>query len=415
MPIYVDYGLPTILSLAASPTRTVRVVGYNGYVLRVRTIDIFKHEVIADETYNIDADPWERVIVFPTPQTDTDTIVQIVLQVEDADGNIYEVLTGMMYFTEHFITEPLEGPGEMWVITTSGITFKQRVKPDQNGNVLVPAGPNAFTILHTYRHLKMFVGGAKITDAVGDAAIIKLHFEFPEEVANIYGNYVDDPGIQHIIYKEPSLAPWVGPLRMIERIYEDRRMTPLGISINHVADKILIDVITEVDLRTPIDLWGIVKILAGIGAIVAGGALLFVSFGLSAPVSYAMFAFGAASIAAGVILLRETASENPSGTIKAAEEEVKRAKEDIIKYQGDLYSYIDQLVNEGKLTEEEAAKIKEYVDEIVQRATKAFDYLNEMVKKAYKEGYNAAWNEMWKWIGLAGGGGLVVGVLIGKK
>jgi len=91
----------------------------------------------------------------------------------------------------------------------------------------------------------------------------------------------------------------------------------------------------------------------------------------------------------------------------------EKAEQEINKYVGDLDSYLKQLVQQGKITQDDYSTIMNYVNSIVESAKEGMAEMEKMVEKAFKEGYDKAKNEMVPIAIIAGVGGFALGHMFG--
>ena len=408
-------GLPNVVEGSVCPLFSTRVLNQSGNTLVIATYDVMTREKIGESTYSITSDDFTVTDVAPTPEINEDTILNIIVAVLDSGGNVVEQVNNFVYFTPNPVFYDIEKDAEVWYVTKYGFTFKKRFAKSQWDRIPIPSSNICYTLIHQDGKLAFYEGSDKKLEVAGDSAVIDLQFKVSKEIAIAYANEIDREDIQEIIFKVPELAPTVGAFRAIEKVYETKRFTPMAVSVVEDANYVYYNIVTQVDLHTPVDMWAVLKIVAGIGAIVAGGVLLVASFGASAPASAFLIGTGIASIGAGAYVLWESFQQAPSKVVEKAKQDVDKAKQDITVTYNNLADYLNQLVNEGRLTQEEANKVLDYVTSIKDRAFKAFDELYNSVKEAYKEGYDDAMKKMQWYIAGAGGVGFIAGVIVGAK
>ncbi|RLB79703.1 MAG: hypothetical protein DRH17_13335, partial [Deltaproteobacteria bacterium] len=397
---------PRVLISATCPIIPTKVVGHGGRKLRVRSIDYVTRSVIGEKTVDITSDPFELNLTFDTPGYNTIIIGQII--VEDGSGNIYE------YYETHIIYIPdsdkyeLDDEYEIWYISKAG--FAAKVKATYMG---MPRDGSCIVI--AWKKGKLVVFDGELKTFVGRSALIKLSFTISRTLASMFANNIEDSSVANVIYKVPDLASIVGAVRMLKFFYEDRRFTPVAISVAYDDFYVYIDVTTHVDLASPLDLFGVIKIITGVGAIIAGALLLMGTLGVSLPLSWTLIVSGL-SIACGVISIFTSEMREAPTTITQQARNVRiEAESKIDQTRMDLEAYLDQLVSQGKITEDEKNTILAYVDSIIGEAKKAMSELEDMVNKAYSEGYNKARSEMMPWIATAGVAGFAIGVLLSSR
>jgi len=408
-------AMPSVVFGSTCPVIPARITGRSGHTLYVASYDILQKKLISDYTENIDSDDYSTGITIPTPEIDSDTIIDAFIAVKNANGDVVEAIHRTLYFSPNPAYQEIESDATAWYITKLGFAYKMKFPKSSYEKAMIPSSNLTYTILHEDGKLSIYEGSALKLQIKADSIILKLKYKIDKSIASYYANYLDRTDIQNIVFKAPELAPVVGAFRVIERIYEDKRFTPLAVSISADENYIYYDVLTQIDLHTPVDIWNVLKIIAGVGAIAGGAILLVLTAGASAPASYVLIATGVSCIGAGAYTLMSAFRDQPTNIIQTAQNDVNNAKTQINATFEDLKQYLQQLVSEGKITQEEADKILEYVSKIKDIAFKTFDELLEAIKKAYDEGYNKCKEEMWKWIAGSGVGGFIAGLIIGKR
>lgn len=421
--ILIDGGIPQIVEGNACPVLNFRVLGRNGNVLRISSYDVINKKLVGSTTHNIDSDDYTVSDTIPTPNISSDTILDVVVDVEDSNGNVLDKVEGFMYFMPDFDTYDIDTDAEVYIVTKTGLSFKKRY-PKNSGSVTytsVPVSKSGLSYTVIYQRLDnagklaMFDGINKLFEVQGKSALVNIKFSIDSLLAQSLANYIDDENVMKVVYKVPTLAPTVGAFKAIESVYEFRRFTPIAVSVSEDQSNVYFKVLTQVDLLTPIDIWSVLKIAGGILAIIGGGMLLVASWGASAPVSIALISGGIGAVSSGVYVLYDTLRQTPQDIINKANQEVESAKSNIEATYSDLKDYLDQLVSDGKITQEEEDYILNYVNQIKQRAYKAFDELKDTVNQAYKRGYDDAVRDMTKWLIASGLGGFIGGVLVKSK
>ncbi|RLG81364.1 MAG: hypothetical protein DRO40_09775 [Thermoprotei archaeon] len=399
---------------------TDSVVDYKIYdrkdhVLRKIVYSVLDRRVLKEETENIDSDEYMGEVSLPPnypptlPNQYITDIVIVRLQVEDANGNIVEVLDIPVPYSNDAQTLTFDQEVEAWIISKLGYAWSQRGK-----TIVIPTNSLYYSIIYWEGNLKMYEGDQLIANISGKSAIIQMRFTIDRSIAKVFFNNIDNDDIVSIIGAKRDLLPVadvIGAIKMIDTMLSMRRFTPIGYGVKFDDNYIYITVVTQVDLYTPLDLWGIVKIVVGVLSVVGGALLLVASAGVGAPASYALIASGVSAIISGAIVLTSTLTETPQETINEAESIASSTISDMEKTVTDLDSYLDNLVAQGKITEEEKQKIMDYVNKMVERAKKGLNELKELVKKAYWEGVR----ESQKWIIVSGVAGFITGVIIGGR
>ena len=164
------------------------------------------------------------------------------------------------------------------------------------------------------------------------------------------------------------------------------------------------------DIGTPID-W---SWIARVGTYVAGAGLIVAGVFTANPL---LVAYGAGMLtSAAVITVSEMASyENVQRIRQEAEETIRTFNTRAQAWRGDLESYLDQLVQQGKITEDEKNTILSYFDQVVQEANNAMKQLSQLIDKAYDTGYKDGVASQKAWITVAAVGGFVAGYILGSR
>jgi len=413
-------------------TAQVLVKNHKGETLGLYYIDPLTRKILYSYTEQISDDPYETVLTLPDPQLDNIQYFEIVITagstgINTETGEISSDVESIRKLVAY--AEQMEvGIGSdykecnVWIMSKDGMSWYQSYTPGLTTitTLILPKDDLYLKIIHvkysdTNGRLMIFDGANKVLDISGKSAIIELTFSIDKQIAYKLGQAIESPKVLQACFKVPDLLYMVGALSIIKPLYSMKRFTPLAYSYEITDTDVKLHVITQVDLVTPIDIWGALRVIAGILSIIGGGILLFVSGGVSAPLSWLMIASGISAIATGVATLYEEFRVAPTSVLQHANDVVNNAKDQINKQVEDLQNYLNQLVSEGKLTQDEANAVMTYVDNIRNIAFKAFDELKEAVKNAYDEGYKKALSDMEKWIIASGTGGFVVGLLVGRR
>jgi len=397
---------PNIIPLAACPATRVKVVGWSGYKLRVRSYDLLNGEQLMDWSVDITSDVYTDLVAWAT-RTYRSTILA-VLEVVDTQGNI------QVRWAQPFIHVPdaitLELPDVSSVVYVSKVggvsKYVERTR-------VAYLDPMLFVIIRRPGYLCIYDGANKVIEVSGESAFITLTFKVPYDITRAFGNYVDSDEIAEILYKEHTLVDYVGALSFVKHVSETLRFTNVGTTVVRAPDTMLVKTRFYVDLRSSIDWVRICNIIAGIAGVVAGIVLALMSAGVGVPASIAVIASSIAMIA-GTASLVASITTNPTQTILVIPNIVAEAEGEIERYRSDLASYLDTLVRAGRITSEEASKVMSYVDSIASTAKKAFRDLEVAIKMAYERGRKE--ERIWTAVGTGVGaiGGLIGGQVLGK-
>ena len=401
-----------LVGVLASPVVYVKVLGRNGFTLRYYTVNLLTKQII-DKQYSqqITSDPYETTVVFPTPSGDS--LLLYVIEVVDASGNVLETTS----FTAPFLpTGSNISLGEVYdsivLITKTGQVF------DLGKGSVLPVHTLLISIAKKQGKLIMYEGTNNKLEVEGKQAIIKLTFRITDDLAHLTANYIDDANVSAVVYKEPSLAPRLGILAYITQMLKSSRLSIVGVDVSRPsgANYYDVNVYVSIDLYSSWDWRSFINVLLGIGAIVGGVLTLIGTLMLSAPLSLAMIGAGLSLLSgAGIVVFNTLLREEPSGTVSQAETITKTSLANIDQYVGDLTNYLNTLLAQGKITQDEYNTIMNYINKIVSTAKTAITELNDLVGKAYNEGYSKGVSDQMKWIAIAGIGGFVGGYLLSPR
>jgi hypothetical protein len=397
---------PVIVPLEACPGTTVKFVGRNGYYYHVYSIDMSNGQVLDGGRTQITSDPYEALVFWPTSgQSGYRTIYAACVDVEDSSGNKVETWKAFFIYAPGIqsITIP---QSDVIYITKTGVIkwFKNATSAyiDQQNYM--------FTIIRRPGYVAIYEGSTLKTEYEGKAAIFELQFKVSADLANLMANMIDDQSVLDVVYKVPDLGGWMGAVAYINRVAAEMRITNVGTSVTRNADgSYTVTARMQVDLYSQIDWQRLLHLLAGVGSVIGGVMLLIASGGFSAPVSWVMIASGITFLAAGIISLYDTSYNAPTYVKEQAALTVQKAINEMNTYVGSLDNYLKQLLAQGKITQDDYNKIMNYVNGVVSSAKEGMSELQNLVDKAFQEGYNKAKNEMTTWLILAGIGGFVVG------
>jgi gas vesicle protein len=127
-------------------------------------------------------------------------------------------------------------------------------------------------------------------------------------------------------------------------------------------------------------------------------------------------------IGAGLAVLTSTSSDKPETTtvyVTKIVEEGEKAKQQNQQYYNDAKGILDKWLSEGKITQDDYNQMMTALNAWKTGMDSAIDDIvklsEEMVKKAYDDGYKKGVSESKAWIIGAGAGGLLVGFLLGRR
>jgi len=397
---------PVIVPFEACPGTTVKFIGRNGYYYHVYSIDMSNGQVLEGGRTQITSDPYEALVFWPTAgQSGYRTIYAACVDVEDSTGNKVETWKAFFVYAPGIQSITIPTSDVIYITKTGVIKWFKDVT-----NAYIDQQNYMFTIIRRPGYIAIYEGATKKTEYSGKAAIFELQFKVSADVAKLMANMIDDPAVLDVVYKAPELAEWIGSVAYINRVASEMRITNVGTTVTRNADgSYTVTARMQVDLYSQIDWQRLLHLLAGVGSVIGGVMLLIASGGFSAPVSWVMIAGGLTFIAAGIISLYDTSYNAPTYVKEQAAQVVQKAMNEINTYVGSLDDYLKQLLAQGKITQSDYDTIMNYVNRIVTAAKEGMSELQNLVDKAYKEGYNKAKNEMITWLVLTGMGGFIAG------
>jgi len=392
-----------------SPVVFVKVLGRNGLTLRYYTVDLGTKEVIDQKyTKTITGDPYETTVVFPTPNTDANLLY--VIEVLDANGSVLETWTTHALFLPSGDNIALDDFYDVVVISKLGTIY------DLGRSKVLPRHYSLISIARKQGKLLLYEGFTKKAEVEGKQALLELKLRIRDDIAYVLANYIEDKEVGEIVYKEPSLAPRLGILAYITQALKSSRMSVVGTKIERgsywydVSTYLLVDLYSNWDWRT------VINVLLGIGAIIGGVLALAGSYGVSTPLSMALIGAGISILSGFAIAIYNAGlREEPSNVIPQAEATADASIRLIEEYKSNLIDYLNSLLAQGRITQDEYNKILEYVNKIVDTSKSAITELKTMVKKAYNEGYKKGVEESKTWIITGTLGGLLGGYLLAQR
>jgi polyhydroxyalkanoate synthesis regulator phasin len=400
---------PNIIPAVACPVTRVRVLNQLGKTLRVASYDMLSNSLIGETTYSIDSSDKEFLVTWATPTSRT--LMLAVLEVYDGTTLVERWSQPFIYVPNASVLNLLSSDYSVaYVCKVGGVT-----KLIDRTNVAFLDAMN-ITVVRRSGYLAIYDGVSKIVEVTGKSAIFELSIQVPRDIAKAFANYIDYNPIASVVYKEYTLAEYLGALAYVKLLTNNLRFTNVGTTVYELeSGDFIVKCRFYADLYSPIDWHRILAILSGIASIIAGFTVAIMSLGASLPASISMIISGIAILSGTALVLSNALAEAPSQTIAIAESVTAKATNEITSYKNSLYSYLDTLVNQGRLTTDEANTVKSYVDSIVNASINSINELNNLVKKAYDEGYNKARSEFMKWLVVSGIGGFVGGYYVGKS
>jgi hypothetical protein len=396
-------GPPTIIATRVCPGTWVKVTGRSGYTLRVRSYDMVTNRLVGESTHSINSDPWEGVVHWATPESKT--VILAVLEVVDSEGNAVEKWSVPFIFVPdaQIVQLPSSDYDVVYMSKIAAVT------KFESGAGLVFLDDMLITLVRKPGYLVLYDGTRKVLEVTGKSAVIPLVFNIRRDIARALANYIDDYRVAEVVYKAPELLDVIGAVALVKQICETVKFTSFSATPlfpSPTSEYIRVHVAFYVDLHSPLDWWGIVRIIAGIGAIVAGAVLVIASLGTGAPLGVPSI-IGGLSIVAGTIVIWDTAvSENPIPVREQAAVIVETAVTQVRRYRDQLEQYLDQLVQRGRITEDEKNTIMSYVNSIIGIAETALRDLQKLIDAAYESGKRS----MYPWIVVA----ILVGIILGS-
>jgi len=401
-----------LVGMTACPLIYVKVLGRNGKTLRYYTINLLTKQLVDTQyTKSITSDPYETTITFPTPTTDS--LLMYVIEVVDTDGTVLETTSFSSLFLPSGSVIPLgETYENIVLISKTGQIY------DLGSSNVLPVHSTLISLARKQGKLIAYEGTTKKLEVTGKSAIIRLTFRITDDIAHLLSNYVDDPSVTAIIYKEPSLAPRIGALAYITQSLKSSRLSVVGASVSRPVGGGYYDITidAQIDLYSSWDWRAFINVLLGVGAIIGGVLTLIGTCFISTPLSLAWIGAGISLLSgAGLIAYNTLLREEPSGTVPEAERLSEDALKKIDEYYGDLKSYLDSLLAQGKITQSEYDTIMTYLNRLTTTAKTAIVELRDLVKKAYREGYMKGVSDSAIWVVIAGIGGFVGGYTLAPK
>jgi hypothetical protein len=403
---------PVIVPSEACPGTTVKFVGVNGYYYHVYSIDMSTGQVLDGGKTQITSDPYEALVFWPTAgQSGYRTIYAACIDVEDANGNKVETWKAFFIYAPGIQSVAIPQSDVIYITKTGVIKWFKNAT-----SAYIDQQNYMFTIIRRPGYVAIYEGSTLKTEYSGKAAIFELQFKVSADLANLMANMIDDQSVLDVVYKVPDLGGWMGAVAYINRVAAEMRITNVGTSVTRNSDgSYTVTARMQVDLYSQIDWQRLIHLLAGVGSVIGGVLLLIASGGFSAPVSWTMIAGGLTFIAAGIISLYDTSYNAPTYVKEQAALTVQKATNEINTYVGSLTDYLNQLLSQGKITQDDYNTIMNYVNGVVNAAKEGMSELQNLVDKAFQEGYNKAKNEMMTWLVLAGVGGFVAGQMVAPR
>jgi len=400
---------PNLMPIPACPATKVRVIGQIGKTLRIASYDMLTNTLIGESTQFISTGDQEFLVVWATPTSRT--LVLAVLEVISGT-TIYERWAQPFIYIPNAtkLTLPSSEYSVAYISKLGGVTkFIEKTSEAW-------LDPMNITIIRKTGYLAIYDGTTKVVEATGKSAIFELSVQVPGSIAKAFANYIDDNDVASIVYKEYGLADWVGALTYVKLLINNLRFTNVGTTVYRTTGgDYVVKCRFYADLYSSIDWNKVLVLIGGIVSVVAGVALAALSAGLSLPASITLIISGISIVTGTAIIMSTQITEEPSETVSRADELVTVAVKEITDYKDSLFQYIDSLVAQGRITQDEANKLKDYVNSITNTAINTIQELNKLVKRAYDEGYKKGVEDSKMWIIVTGLGGLIGGLIIGHR
>ena len=411
-------------------TVDIKVTGEQGYNLHVQVFSVLTYDYLSgkfsnifaayvgqilgnkvfDRTYSITSDPYEVRVEWSIYCPLSVEIIVMSITVEDSSGNIREGMTYILGYDAYGSIITVSDRTEVWYIfTLSGQIFHAVLYPGQQ--YVLPNHESFITIVWRRGYIAIYRGKTKVFEASGGSAIFTLQFKLDPDTAKLFGNYIDAPDIASIVYKAPELAPWIGIVDYFRHALQSTRLAVVGVNASYDGSYYYVDVWVQADLMSPLDLQNILRIIAGIAAIIVGGVIAIKSLGVALPVAVKLFTFGAGLVLSGIGLytvISTPSTESPTGIQKAAELVTEEAIKKLGAFKQTMNQMFTQLYQQGKISEEDYKKLTEYIEKEVTDVQKYVQTLNKMVKSAYEEGKAS----MFPWIVVSFVGGVLGGMIL---
>jgi hypothetical protein len=394
---------PNVLPLAVCPLTPVKVIGRNGYTLRVASYDMLTGTLISESTYSITSDSFETLVGWGTPANVDRGIILAVLEVRDSGGNVVERWAQPFIYIPRATSVRLDDVYEIVYMSKNAMI----IKLDKSDTVYLD--PMNIVIAWKPGRIIIWDGTTKILDHTGVAAVFELKFRIPRDVAKAFANFIDDPSVASIVYKAPELADVVGAIAYIKQVINSFRFTNIGTTVSFDPSYIYINARFYADLHSFFEWRNIIMFLAGVAAVALGALVVLATLGVGIPVAIwvgaTVFALVTGSLA---IAYSTSVTEKPTDVVWTASVIVDTATQEMYRYRDQLSSYLDQLVLQGKITQSDKNTIMNYVNSIIGTATAGMQQLRKLVENAYKQGQYS----MIPWIIVSFVGGMLVGMVL---
>ena len=411
-------------------TVSIKVTGEQGYNLHVQvfgilwynystgsTSNIFAAYIrqilgnkVFDQTYSITSDPYEVSVMWRTYSPPWVEVAVMSITVEDSSGNVLEGTTHILAYDANGSIITVSDRTEVWYIfTLSGQILHAVLYPGQQ--YVLPNHEAFLTIVWREGYIAVYRGKTKIFEATGGSAIFTLQFRLDPDTAKLFGNYIEAPDIASIVYKAPELAPWIGIVDYFRHVLQSTRLTVIGVDASYDGSYYYVNVTVQADLMSPIDIQNILRIIAGIVAIIVGGAIIVKSLGVAAPVAIKLITIGIGAVVTGVGLytvITTPSTENPTGTQQAANIVTEQAIKKLEALKQTMKQVFTQLYQQGKISQDDYNRLVNYVENEVTDVENYVQTLNKMVTSAYEQGKSS----MYPWIVVSFVGGVLGGMIL---
>jgi len=411
-------------------TVSIKVIGEQGYNLHVQVYSILWYDYssgnsgnvfaayirqilgnkVFDKTYSITSDPYEVSVMWRTYSPPWVEIAVMSITVEDSSGNVREGVTYVLAYDANGKVVTASDRTEVWYIfTLDGQILHAVLYPGQQ--YVLPNHESFITIVWRKGYIAVYRGKTKIFEATGGSAIFTLQFRLDPDIAKLFGNYIEAPDIASIVYKAPELAPWIGIVDYFRHTLQSTRLTVVGVDASYDGSYYYVNVSVQADLMSPLDIQNILRIIAGIAAIIVGGVIAVNSLGVALPVAVKLFTFGAGLVLSGIglyIVVTTPSTENPTGIQQAASIITEQSIKKLETLKTTLKQVFAQLYQQGKISQDDYNRLVNYVENEVTDVEDYVQTLNKMIESAYEQGKSS----MYPWIVVSFVGGVLGGMIL---
>ncbi len=430
--------VPVILETATHITYVFNVLvkGRSGYRLVIDAYRLLTGEQIDHKEVDITSDEFRYKYTMWPPNANTEDEYAVVFKVVDSNGNTVEMATKTAaliakaeaidlgdYFDEIIYISKL---GNVYYYNEALRFLLQQqpaqVQPEQIRYLrrVVPRPVERFVLLAWKQGKMVIVDEEGVKEYTGGTAILRVTIRVPEEVAEAFTDYIDDPDVLAVVYKAPDIGPFIGAVAYVKHVIVHRGWRLAGVHVERVDGYYNVHANVVVTLRTPFDLWQAIKTVGGIVMSVVGSLMAYNALGaiatgaVAGPVGIAAAAIAAAIgvglTIAGIWIATSKPGDNPEQYYEKAKQIVQESSRRIQEYIGSLEQYLNKLVQQGRITEEEKEKIIAYVNRIKEEHDKSMNEILNIVKNLKEE----VERQRWQYLLVGGAVGVAVGLLLSR-